>query len=268
MPSDVVLSSPSDRHAGEARAQEQRHRLPAAVVPCSIVTMSVRGTMTSRARVSPSSKTEWIISRSPASMSSVSPAMSTSSRSSASLCERAVAEALARGDGVAEGDEQPGERPEHPAQPDRTGAATSATGVGVLAAEGARARRRRRRTTTSGHDADGDERRPPRCRRPARRRRGSTITARVASRDDPQERQHRRGMARGSPTTAPGPARRARPSSSSSAARARDIRESAASAAARPNGDERREQRRSARSPGARRPDRVSAAGGRGWRGR
>ena len=33
------------------------------------MTMSVRGTMTSRARVSPSSKTEWIISRSPASIS-------------------------------------------------------------------------------------------------------------------------------------------------------------------------------------------------------
>ena len=47
--------------------------------------MSVRGTMTSRARVSPSSKTEWIISRSPASMSAESRAMSTRSRSSLSL---------------------------------------------------------------------------------------------------------------------------------------------------------------------------------------
>ena len=34
--------------------------------------MSVRGTMTSRAMVSPSSKTEWIISRSPASMRAAS----------------------------------------------------------------------------------------------------------------------------------------------------------------------------------------------------
>ena len=50
-----------------------------------IVTMSVRGTMTSRTTVSPSSKTEWIISRSPSSMTAVSPAMSSRSRSSASL---------------------------------------------------------------------------------------------------------------------------------------------------------------------------------------
>ena len=50
-----------------------------------MATMSVRGTMTSRARVSPSSKTEWIISRSPASMSAESRAMSTRSRSSLSL---------------------------------------------------------------------------------------------------------------------------------------------------------------------------------------
>ena len=51
----------------------------------SMVTMSVRGTMTSRATVSPSSKTEWIISRSPASMTELSPARSTRSRSSDSL---------------------------------------------------------------------------------------------------------------------------------------------------------------------------------------
>ena len=47
--------------------------------------MSVRGTMTARASVSPSSKTEWIISRSSASMTSDSPAMSTRSRSSDSV---------------------------------------------------------------------------------------------------------------------------------------------------------------------------------------
>ena len=50
-----------------------------------MATMSVRGTMTSRARVSPSSKTEWIISRSPASMRALSRATSTRSRSSLSL---------------------------------------------------------------------------------------------------------------------------------------------------------------------------------------
>ena len=47
-------------------------------------TMSVRGTMTSRTRVSPSSKTEWIISRSSGSMTLRSSARSTRSRSSAS----------------------------------------------------------------------------------------------------------------------------------------------------------------------------------------
>src|SRR3954447_548147 len=50
----------------------------------SMKTTSVRGTMTSRAMVSPSSKTEWIISRSPDSMTWLASARSTSSRSSAS----------------------------------------------------------------------------------------------------------------------------------------------------------------------------------------
>ena len=50
----------------------------------SIQTTSVRGTMTSRAIVSPSSKTEWIIWRSPDSTTPRSSAMSTSSRSSTS----------------------------------------------------------------------------------------------------------------------------------------------------------------------------------------
>ena len=47
-------------------------------------TTSVRGTITSRTRVSPSSKTEWIICRSPDSMTLLASARSTSSRSSAS----------------------------------------------------------------------------------------------------------------------------------------------------------------------------------------
>ncbi len=47
-------------------------------------TTSVRGTITSRTIVSPSSKTEWIICRSPDSMTLEASARSTSSRSSAS----------------------------------------------------------------------------------------------------------------------------------------------------------------------------------------
>ncbi len=50
-----------------------------------VTTMSVRGTMTSRTTVSLSSNTEWIMSRSSSSMTAVSPAMSSRSRSSASL---------------------------------------------------------------------------------------------------------------------------------------------------------------------------------------
>ena len=50
----------------------------------SMNTTSVRGTMTSRTIVSPSSKTEWIIARSPDSMTWLASARSTSSRSSAS----------------------------------------------------------------------------------------------------------------------------------------------------------------------------------------
>ena len=51
----------------------------------STKTTSLRGTITSRAVVSPSSKTEWIIFRSPASISADASAMSTSSRSSVSV---------------------------------------------------------------------------------------------------------------------------------------------------------------------------------------
>ncbi len=46
---------------------------------------SLRGTITSRTVVSPSSKTEWIIRRSPASISADDSAKSTSSRSSVSV---------------------------------------------------------------------------------------------------------------------------------------------------------------------------------------
>ena len=48
-------------------------------------TMSVRGTITSRTMVLPRSNTEWIIRRSPDSITSLASARSTSSRSSASV---------------------------------------------------------------------------------------------------------------------------------------------------------------------------------------
>ncbi len=52
---------------------------------CSMKTTSLRGTITSRTVVSPSSKTEWIILRSPDSISADASAMSTISRSSVSV---------------------------------------------------------------------------------------------------------------------------------------------------------------------------------------
>ena len=55
------------------------------VLVASTNTISVRGTMSSRTMVSPSSNTEWIICRSSSSMTSLASARSTSSRSSA--CE-------------------------------------------------------------------------------------------------------------------------------------------------------------------------------------
>src|SRR5215472_16546561 len=54
------------------------------VLSCSTNTMSVRGTMTSRTIVSPSSNTEWIIWRSPGSITWLSSSRSTSPRSSSS----------------------------------------------------------------------------------------------------------------------------------------------------------------------------------------
>ena len=72
--------------------------------------------MTSRTSVSPSSKTEWIISRSPASMSSLCSAMSTSSRSSASEANGPSRKPGPGVSSVADEDEQPRERPEHAGQ--------------------------------------------------------------------------------------------------------------------------------------------------------
>ena len=52
----------------EKPLRSARDRAWDAVLPRSTKTMSVRGTITSRTIVSPSSNTEWIISRSPGSM--------------------------------------------------------------------------------------------------------------------------------------------------------------------------------------------------------
>ena len=69
------------RQKPERRASDSAWR---SVLSRSMKTTSVRGTITSRTIVSPSSKTEWIIARSRSSISWFSSARSTSSRSSAS----------------------------------------------------------------------------------------------------------------------------------------------------------------------------------------
>ncbi len=81
------MSSTSSPTTGMREKPERRNRLIAwrQTRSSSMATMSVRGTMTSRVIVSPSSKTEWIISRSPASMRAESRARSTRSRSSPSV---------------------------------------------------------------------------------------------------------------------------------------------------------------------------------------
>jgi hypothetical protein len=63
----VVLVLADHRDPRETAAQGQRERLLDGLV-ASMNTMSVRGTMTSLTMVSPSSKTERTISRSPGSM--------------------------------------------------------------------------------------------------------------------------------------------------------------------------------------------------------
>ena len=92
-PEDAVISDELNHASiidGIRLCKAQRHRYrnndmaELSVGADSTETSAVRGTITSRTRVSPSSNTEWIIWRSPASMSSLSSAMSTSSRSSAS----------------------------------------------------------------------------------------------------------------------------------------------------------------------------------------
>ena len=107
--------------------------------------MSVRGTITSRAIVSPSSKTEWIMSRSSCSTTPRCSARSTSSRSSTSVANGPSRKPLPGRDRVADQDQQRGQRAERPAEPAHQRRGDAADRVGVLAADGARA------------DADDDE---------------------------------------------------------------------------------------------------------------
>ena len=81
MPSTSSTLSPI---TGMREKPERRNSTSAcrSVLSSSIHTISVRGTMTSRAMVSPSAKTEWIIWRSPCSTTPRCSARSTSSRSS------------------------------------------------------------------------------------------------------------------------------------------------------------------------------------------
>ena len=81
MPSTSSTDSPT---TGSREKPERRARVSAwlADLDSSIQTISVRGTMTSRAMVSPSAKTEWIMSRSSCSTTPRCSARSTSSRSS------------------------------------------------------------------------------------------------------------------------------------------------------------------------------------------
>ena len=80
------------------------------VLFASMKTMSVRGTITSRTMVSPSSNTEWIICRSPDSMTRPASARSTSSRSSASVANGPSRKPLPGCQRVADQDQQPRQR--------------------------------------------------------------------------------------------------------------------------------------------------------------
>ena len=81
---DVVERSRRRPGCGRSRCAAPARAPAGTVLVRSIQTISVRGTITSRAMVSPSSNTDWIICRSPCSTTPRSSAMSTSSRSSTS----------------------------------------------------------------------------------------------------------------------------------------------------------------------------------------
>ena len=92
------------------RASESAWR---SVLSRSTKTMSVRGTITSRTIVSPSSNTEWIMARAPGSMTWRCSSRSTRPRSSSSV-PNASAGSPARGQHAAQGQQQPREGPEDP----------------------------------------------------------------------------------------------------------------------------------------------------------
>ena len=97
----------------------------------SMNTTSVRGTMTSRTIVSPSSKTEWIITRSRSSMSWFSSREVDQVAQLGLGRERSLAEALAGSERVADQDQQLRQRTEHPGQRvHERGPLSSATGAG------------------------------------------------------------------------------------------------------------------------------------------
>ena len=191
----------------------------------SIETMSVRGTMTSRTRVSPSSKTEWIISRSSSSMTPSRAARSTRSRSSLSLANGPRGSpcpgvtALPR-------DEQPcASGPSTPAAAGLTARAAQRAPVGVLRGPRARGDADAPRTMTTVMIATAMQQPEPdaldavetRQRRPARPRSVSAMTA---------QEEHRVDVARAvSPAIREAPRRRgAAHRASSVGPRSRDIR--------------------------------------------
>ena len=104
------------------------------VLSRSMNTMSVRGTITSRTIVSPSSNTEWIIC---ALAGSISRALLGEVDQVAQLGlggERALAEALARRERVAEQDQQPRRAVRAPAEARHRPALAERDPLGVLAA--------------------------------------------------------------------------------------------------------------------------------------
>ena len=125
-------------------------------------TMSVRGTITSRTIVSPSSNTEWIISRSPDSMTPAGLGQVDQLAQLGLGGERSFAEALAGRERVADQDQQPRQRAEHP----RERAAAAPARPSAIGSACWRPRVRGRdadhaRTDTTSIDADGDEHRLP-----------------------------------------------------------------------------------------------------------
>ena len=104
----------------------------------SMKTTSVRGTITSRTRVSPSSKTEWIICRSPDSMTLLASARSTSSRSSASDANGPSLKPRPGVIALPTRISTPWQRTEHLGEGDQRAGGEQRDALGVLPADGAR----------------------------------------------------------------------------------------------------------------------------------